>query len=232
MGEMGYGYGSECHLLRWMGRHRHAFDKRILETVSQGAGTIDWLDFKFAPQKKWGDAELKGLEFLSDNQKLQAEWRNFWVVGSGIHNWDAVGWLHYPKGEELLLVEAKENTEEIKSDCKAEGDSLEKIQKSLEVVRKDLGATVGHDWTKKYYQFANRLATIHFLEKYNITARLVLVYFVGDLIGAGRKCPQSVEGWDSALNEQDRWIGLPEHHLLSDRIHKVFLNVNNELPAQ
>lgn len=31
MGEMGMGYGSECHLLRYLGRHRRALDARILE---------------------------------------------------------------------------------------------------------------------------------------------------------------------------------------------------------
>ena len=29
MARMGYAYGSECHLLRWMGRHRRAFDAAV-----------------------------------------------------------------------------------------------------------------------------------------------------------------------------------------------------------
>ena len=28
MGEMGYGYGSECHLLRFLGRHRRLLKLR------------------------------------------------------------------------------------------------------------------------------------------------------------------------------------------------------------
>ena len=29
MGKIGYGYGSECHLLRYMGRHPHPLADRI-----------------------------------------------------------------------------------------------------------------------------------------------------------------------------------------------------------
>ena len=61
MAEMGNGYGSEYHLLRWMGRHREAFDRVILETIGGNPSSIKWLDFKFNPNTTWPDAELKGL---------------------------------------------------------------------------------------------------------------------------------------------------------------------------
>ena len=235
MGKMGYGYGSECHLLRWMGRHRHAFNSAILNGIQKPEGNIDWLDFPFKPGKMWADAEWKGLEFLVGERwnHLQKEWAKFWVVGSGIHNWDAVGWLHSAKGkEELLLVEAKANVGEIVSDCKAKEGSLARIKKSLGSVQASLGGVSLNDWTKRYYQFANRLAAIHFLHEQGVSAHLVLVYFVGDLKGAGRESPQTVGDWDAALQAQSEWIGLPAKHSLSDRIHKVFLKVDNELPPQ
>jgi hypothetical protein len=47
MGKMGYGYGSECHLLRWMGRHRKAFDVAVLSAIKREGSKIDWLDFNF-----------------------------------------------------------------------------------------------------------------------------------------------------------------------------------------
>ena len=49
MGEMGLGYGSETHLLRFMGRHRDKLDELILEET--GSQSIHWLDFKFAESK-------------------------------------------------------------------------------------------------------------------------------------------------------------------------------------
>jgi hypothetical protein len=233
MGEMGYGYGSECHLLRWMGRHRHALDKSILDKIKRVDGRIDWMDFAFHPKKAWADAELKGLEFFSEAQwrDLQNEWAKFWVVGSGIHNWDAVGWLHSATGKELLLVEAKANTGEILSDCQAtSARSLERITKALVSVQDCLGALSRNDWTKRYYQFANRLATLHFLKIQGVPAHLVYIYFVGDLNGAGRECPQTIAEWGAALQAQAEWINLPNTHPLSDRIHKVFLKVDSELP--
>ena len=72
MADIGDGYGSECHFLRWMGRHRKLFDERVSAAVSRPGEAINWLDFKFAPNKKWPDAELKGLEFLYDRPGLKA----------------------------------------------------------------------------------------------------------------------------------------------------------------
>jgi hypothetical protein len=53
MAEMGIGYGSECHLLRYLGRHRALLDRRILEVTR--ADTIAWLDHPFDPSKAWLD---------------------------------------------------------------------------------------------------------------------------------------------------------------------------------
>jgi len=35
LSKIGYGHGSEYHLLRWMGRHRHAFDSAVLAAVGR-----------------------------------------------------------------------------------------------------------------------------------------------------------------------------------------------------
>jgi hypothetical protein len=59
MGKMGYGYGSECHLLRWMGRHRKAFDAAALHVIKREGPKIEWLDFEFKPGEMWPDAELR-----------------------------------------------------------------------------------------------------------------------------------------------------------------------------
>jgi hypothetical protein len=48
MSKMGYGYGSACHL-RWMGRHRKAFDNAVLSAIQRVGYKIEWLDFEFKP---------------------------------------------------------------------------------------------------------------------------------------------------------------------------------------
>ena len=113
MGEMGYGYGSECHLLRFLGRHRRLLNRRILGVV--GGESVDWLDLGFKPSKAWPDAEIKGLDFLPQDHPARAAWKQWWPQGRGIHNWDAVGQVRFGDVEEWLLVEAKANMEELKS---------------------------------------------------------------------------------------------------------------------
>lgn len=228
MGRIGNGYGSECHLLRWMGRHRHAFDEAALMEIGKG-GTIEWLDFEFKQGDAWQDAEPKGLEFLAGDEwaALQPEWARFWPLGSGIHNWDAVGWLHAGGTRELLLVEAKAHVGEITSECGATSTaSQRRIRDAFAVVQAALGVTSGNDWTQRYYQFTNRLATLHFLNEHGVPSRLLFVYFVGDRSGPGRDCPQTKGGWTQALDAQAGWVGLPAGNPLEGRIHKLFLRVD------
>ena len=226
MSKIGYGYGSECHLLRWMGRHRNAFDRAVVDTVGSGS-RIEWLDFNFKSENTWPDAELKGLEFLCD-AALQSSWREFWPVGSGIHNWDTVGWLIDGDGRELLLVEAKAHVGELRSDCKAESpDSIDKIRRAFAEVKRALGVPEERDWIKGYYQVTNRIATLYFLERQGVRSRLLFLYFVGDRRNNGCKCPKNVAEWEAALRDQERWVGLPSGHGLAGQIHKMFLPVHS-----
>jgi GNAT superfamily N-acetyltransferase len=82
MGAIGYGYGSECHLLRFMGRHRHELDKRIVAVID--GDSIDWRDFDFHPTKPWPDAEIKGLDFLEPDNSARVVWKEWWPRGRGI----------------------------------------------------------------------------------------------------------------------------------------------------
>ncbi|MBN2356916.1 hypothetical protein JXO59_12445 [candidate division KSB1 bacterium] len=214
-GAIGNGYGSECHLLRWMGRHRSVFDKRLLDSIGFAPGaSIEWLDFDFNPNNDWPDAELKGLEFLQGDEyrDLQKKWAEFWPLGGGIHNWDAVGWVHANGKKELLLVEAKAHTDEIMSDCGAANPkSIDKITNAFSQAKAGLHVPSEKDWTTKYYQFANRIATIYFLNQQGINARLMFIYFLGDKV-QGKNCPKTKQEWQQALSEQDEWIGLPYEH--------------------
>lgn len=229
MGKMGYGYGSEWHLLRWMGRHREAFDKHVLDAIGRSGCTIDWLDFNFDPNIRGADNELKGLEFLGTNKQLQKEWNKFWPTGSGIHNWDAVGWVRSVQGRELLLVEAKAHVGETKTDCQAKDrDSIKRIKGAFGIVKNALGVPSEIDWMKDYYQGANRIAALHFLHQQKIPSHLVFICFIGDLCGSGRNSPQSKPEWQKALDDQDGHIGLPKGHLLENWIHKLFLKIDSD----
>jgi hypothetical protein len=73
MAEMGIGYGSECHLLRYLGRHRHVLDQAVCKVT--GADAVDWLDYPFDQSRTWGDGEWKGLDFLPENSEAIEVWR-------------------------------------------------------------------------------------------------------------------------------------------------------------
>ena len=232
MARFGNGYGSECHLLRWMGRHRNDFDREVLKALGAQDGRIEWLDFDFIEGHGWADAEWKGLDFLSQDVTLQSKWQAFWPTGRGVQNWDVVGQLLFPDGSrDWVLVEAKAHVQEIQSDCQARAaGSRDQITAALTATKTALGVAPDRDWTAGYYQFTNRLATLYFLESHGIHARLLFIYFLGDHRPDEGICPASIADWTGALAAQAAHVGLPEKHALSDRIHKLFLRVDG-MPA-
>ncbi len=233
MGKMGLGYGSEFHLLRWMGRHRDLFTNKVSQSIGNENSIIEWVDFDFASVQEIPDSELKGLEFLYDeNTKIETKWKGFWPTRSGIHNWDAVGWRIIEDSiKELILIEAKAHIKELESDCGAKDkDSILKIKEAFELVTNELGIKTTNDWFKKYYQMANRIAALYFLnEKVNIPTKLVNIYFIGDKsIKSSRKCPKTVNEWESKIFEQDEYLGIKENAWLSKYMFSLFLHVANE----
>ena len=87
MAQIGYGYGSEFHLLRFMGRHRKKLEEIISKEINE-SGIFDWKDFEYSSPNVniTGDSELKGLSFLKDNpnyNEVYAEYSKY-----GINNKD------------------------------------------------------------------------------------------------------------------------------------------------
>lgn len=224
MAEIGKGYGSECHLLRWMGRHRHAFDEAVRQALGKTSGAVDWLDFHFEPRRAWADAELKGLKFVPD-QTIQMQWSKWWPQGHGIHNWDAVGWWGDRAAKELVLVEAKAHLSEIRSSCKATSvGSLALIKEALAETAHELNVLDIDPWLCPHYQLANRLAAVHFLRTCGYQPHLVLVYFVGDKGASNRDNPKLPAEWAVPLSQQKAEMGLTGHPLPS--VHELFLHVS------
>jgi hypothetical protein len=114
--------------------------------------------------------------------------KDFWPP-SGPH-WD--GLARATTGD-VFLVEAKGHIGEMVSgSCRASGASLAKIAQSLGEVQREIAPkSEVIDWTRTFYQYANRLAHLHLLRMQNdVDAHLVLVYFLSArrewAIAAGR----------------------------------------------
>ncbi len=189
------GYGSEWHLLRYLGRHRAELSADVRSVAR--ATSIEWLDFDFSgvadADHNHGDLELTGVEFLPTDHPARAAWREFWPQRGSVQNWDAVGWLQYPDRREWLLLEAKANVEELRSASGAKHPgSVSKIGQALEATKLAMGVDPARDWTQPYYQYANRLAFMHFLSKQGVAARMCFLYFTGDA-APGRTCPRNAK---------------------------------------
>jgi hypothetical protein len=224
MGKMECGYGSDWHLLRFLGYHRGLLDQRILKAV--GGDSIAWFDFGFSKSEFWLDAQVKGLRFLNSGDPALTAWKQWWPQSGNSHNWDAVGQVRFGDVKEWLLVEAKAHLGELRADCKAVSPhSKYIIQSAFAETKQALGVPKDRDWMHEYYQFCNRVAALHFLNEHNVPSRLLWVYFVGDQGDGVRVCPADREGWQESLRAQDEHVGLPKGHRLENRIHKLFLPI-------
>jgi len=229
MGQIGYGYGSEWHLLRYLGYHRQRLQDKILSKI--GGDRIKWLDFKFSNRNEplRQDSELKGFEFL--DERVQELWRSYWPQRGNVPNWDAVGQLLTEGKPEWLLVEAKAHVEEIRNGCGATSPvSIQKIRNALSHAMKTYSVEEVYleKWFSTYYQFCNRLTMLHFLAEEcdpPVPAHLVMIYFYGDQV-PDQECPQSPEKWKPVLKKQYQEIGLVTQSELLNKIHTVYLPVS------
>lgn len=238
MSKMGFGYGSEWHVLYYRGRHRDALNQAVVKET--GAAAVEWLDHCPAGDDGLKDAEWKGVDFLfcqeaaspPDYSYLRSEWASFWPQSGNPPNWDAIGVLRSRGQSEWLLVEAKAHAGEMqtKDGCKASSASLSQITSSLTAVGADLGVTNTKPWTGPYYQYANRLAMLWFLLKHGVPARLLYVYFTGECHG-NWTCPATPDEWAPHLKAQDKALGLDPvapPAMVRDRVHKLFLPVRGK----
>lgn len=226
MGRIGDKYGSEWHLLRWMGRHRNEFGQKVLQIMGQIHSSLSWEDFKFSPGRTSLDAELKGLDVPAVPGSVKAAWGQAWPQTGNLPNWDAVGILNSVDGEEeLVLVEAKAHLEELSSSCGAKAPTSRKLIESfLENAKRGLGVPSSADWLRGYYQYANRLALLHFLHQHGVRAHLLFIYFTGDHHGSW-KCPTSPQGWTPSLAAMKNHLGIAGAHPLQAFVHDLFLPV-------
>jgi hypothetical protein len=242
MGTIGYTYGSEWHLLRFLGYHRDALNRAVEESIP-GSTVLDWSGsgYETGPAAvdreppRFLDREFEGLGFLPQPQRerLLPELGRFWPMSGSLPNWDAVGRIKVGGEEGWLLVEAKSHLGEIKSSCGArpesEGGGRDQIGRAFRQTQEHLGISVGPEaWLGPFYQFCNRLAFLHFLTSRGIPTRLLFLYFLGDRFPSSSPacCPDTEAGWQEALGQMNRHTGWGPDNPLSGRVHRVFLPVS------
>lgn len=216
MAQIGYGYGSEFHLLRFMGRHRKKLEEIISKEINE-SGIFDWKDFEYSSPNVniTGDSELKGLSFLKDNpnyNEVYAEYSKYGINNKdNWQNWDAVFTLNGV----IYLVEAKAHAGEITGNNVNGGQSYNAILKFMEEMLPQL--PVSAKWMGCYYQLANRLATTALLQKHEVKAKTMCIYFVNGYnkrIEEKRKLVEvenkntSEEDFKKAIKEEFNYLGI------------------------
>lgn len=221
MGRRGHGYGSEDHFIRYRAKHPEFIDSYVTAVLPQPDGAISWL---YPSETTTAEAteEPKDLSFVDLTERQDEKWRDFWP-SPGNRRWDGVArW-----NGEWLLFEAKANEREfISHRADASPRSLSQIIVALDEVKRYLRVPQDSVWHKDYYQYANRIAVLYFLNVVaKIPARLIFLYFTGDAFPDGRPCPQNDQDWRPLIGKCHAELKLPEVHPLSDRIHDVFVPV-------
>jgi len=181
---------------------------------------IDWR----SPLKSDGYAEYRDEDFLKNLgilNKIKYPLSDFWPKNGP--QWDALG----VSGDEIILVEAKENIPEMVSPgtYAKSPQSIKKIRNSLDEVKKYLNINNGIDWTGTFYQYVNRIAHLYYLrEKNKIKAHLLFIYFINDTSVNG---PKSKDEWLGAIQLMECYLGLTKKHKLKKYIYDIFIDVND-----
>jgi hypothetical protein len=192
-------------------------ESAIAAAVGRPDASVDWrapLPPNFSEPR---DGRVFELLKVGPTRRSLAD---FWPRRGAV--WDGVAVVD----DQYVLLEAKAHIPElISGPSKAAGDSLTKIEASLERTRKALAPRSRGEWAQSpFFQYANRLAFLQFLREDNeIPAHLVFVYFTND---SNMKGPESEAEWRGALRLMDASLGIGEHRLC-DYVHKLFVDVRS-----
>ena len=190
-------------------------DEAIRDTGIYLPGTIEWI----SPLEGDDFAEYQDSCFL-DQLRIRLEQRplpEFWPERGP--QWDGLA----RSDDRMLLIEAKAYVRELNSNpTGATGDSLSKIEASLAETRMFLKVKSETDWSRCFYQYANRLAHLYLLRELNgLDAYLVFVYFVGDHT---RGMPVSQADWEAAVTLATTHLGLPKSDWISRYVKDAYID--------
>ena len=206
------------HWLRMAANDGSAFANERIRTAFgwHDQETIEWLSPIKSDQyaEYYDDASLNRLGIYN----LAIPLHSFWPRSGP--RWDG---LARTSSRKFLLVEAKAYIEEgVDFRSKAGDSSRKKIAEALEQSKQAYGANPDANWESPFYQYANRLAHLHFLvSKNEIDAYLVFLYFAN---APDVPFPSSSDQWEGARRLTEKCLGLGRH-AYSDRVATVVIDV-------
>jgi hypothetical protein len=195
--------------LKWIQR---AVERAPVALTVPILGPVTWL----SPLRDDGFAEYRDVSFLSrlGLDHLGPALEDFWPRRGP--QWDALG----RADTRVVLVEAKARLAEFATPAtQASATSRVKIEAAFAQVKKALGVAAHNDWTKDYYQYANRIAHLWWLRGNGVDAHLLFVDFLNDADVGG---PSKIEAWTEAYAVAEARLGIASHHPLTPYMHHVY----------
>lgn len=183
--------------------------------VADPTAKVQWV----SPLRSDAWAEYRDAEFLRvlALEPCAAKLAEFWPQGGP--QWDGLG---KASDGTVVLIEAKAHIPEMLSRSAAKSPkSVAQIEDAFGRVKSGMGVRAEATWTAPFYQYANRVAHLFFLEKMcNVVARLVFIDFVGDREMGG---PATAQEWQGATAIVEAYLGIGRaklrryiHHLCID----------------
>ena len=168
-------------------------------------------------------AEYSDRDFMEllDIPNPKVPLKDFWPVRGPV--WDGLG-IADNNARTRIIVEAKAYIEEADTDPTGAGEkSKSLIDKSLLKTKEFMKASGGHaDWSQSFYQYANRLAHLHYLSEQNsIPCELWFVYFCN--LESDPKSTSYTE-WKGALRLLHSHLGLGLRNPLRSSIREFFID--------
>jgi hypothetical protein len=189
--------------LRWIqalvNDHRALADASLRGCLSLPESTsIDWC----SPLREDAYAEYRDSDFLVrvGHPELRDDLGAFWPLGGP--QWDA---LATTSDGTVVLIEAKAHLDELRSHCSASAESRALIDRAFHETKMYVGAPEAPDWSRDFYQYANRLALLYFLRSRGVPAELVFVCFLNDDRMGG---PTDPAEWKTALGAVRATLGI------------------------
>lgn len=180
--------------LKWIQRLVEQYPDALGDACRAEGGSIELSRVRWVSPRRSDDwAEYRDADFLSvvGRGELTDALAAFWPPKGP--QWDALGVMD---DGHVVLVEAKAHVSELSSRCAATSRSRQVIDAALRQTASNLGVAVTPAWTDQYYQYANRLAHLHFFKQNRVPTQLLFVYFYGDQEMGG---PASAEEWKRSL---------------------------------
>jgi hypothetical protein len=177
------------------------------------AASIEWL----SPIESDTWSEYRDDAFLSviGQSNLSSALQAFWPKRGP--QWDG---LARDSTGAVYLIEAKAHLAEMASSCQASLASEQIITRAFAATKAKLGASPSGDWLRGYYQYANRLAHLHFLRDQGVDARLIFLYFTNDGDVGG---PDSPDAWERSSQAVKQHLGLPTDGKIPG-LHNIYVD--------